>query len=66
MNKQDAIEWAGGVKNLARLLKVWPQAIYKWGDTVPPHHAATLHIVSGGRLLFDAKNYANMEDIKNG
>ena len=36
MNKQTAIKKAGGVRQLAGLLKISTQAIYKWPDKVPP------------------------------
>lgn len=35
MKTKDAIRMAGGTKELADALGIWPQAIYKWGDRVP-------------------------------
>lgn len=35
MNKQTAIKKAGGVRQLADLLKISTQAVYKWPDKVP-------------------------------
>ena len=35
MTTQEAIDHFGGVKELAAALGIWPQAVYKWGDTVP-------------------------------
>lgn len=35
MKTKDAIAAFGGVHELALALKIWPQAIYQWGEFVP-------------------------------
>ena len=35
MKTEDAIAAFGDAKKLADALGIWPQAIYKWGETVP-------------------------------
>ena len=35
MDKQTAINLAGGIPALARLLGITPEAIYQWGNTIP-------------------------------
>ncbi len=39
MTKQEAIELFGTIRKLADALGVTEQAIYAWGDTVPPLRA---------------------------
>jgi transcriptional repressor of cell division inhibition gene dicB len=39
MKTDDAIAAFGDAKKLADALGIWPQAIYKWGDEVPPLRA---------------------------
>jgi hypothetical protein len=36
MKTSDVVAEFGGVKALADALGIWPQAVYRWGDTVPP------------------------------
>jgi hypothetical protein len=35
MRKQEAIDWAGSVAQLAQRLNVTVQAVYAWGDEIP-------------------------------
>ena len=42
MNKQTAIQKAGSVRALAQLLGVTHQAVYAWGDELPPLQAYRL------------------------
>lgn len=39
MLTKDAIKRAGGTKELADALGIWPQSIYRWGKYVPPLRA---------------------------
>lgn len=42
MKTKDAVEAAGGVRQLAELLGIWPQSVYEWGEDVPPLRAYQL------------------------
>jgi hypothetical protein len=35
MRTKEVVALFGGVKQMADALRIWPQAIYAWGDTVP-------------------------------
>jgi len=50
MTTQEAIEFYGGKKKLAEVLKCWPNAIYNWGDYPPMVRQYELEVKSKGKL----------------
>jgi len=50
MKTQDAIEFFGGIKELAAALEIWPHTIYKWGETVPKRRQYEIEVKSNGKL----------------
>lgn len=53
MLSQDAIDFFGGVKKLSDALGIWPQAVYKWGETVPDLQAYKIQVLSKNKLMVD-------------
>lgn len=51
MKKADAVEWAGGMRELGRILDISYQAVHAWPEDVPPERQEDLFIKSGGRLI---------------
>jgi DNA-binding transcriptional regulator YdaS (Cro superfamily) len=45
MNKTKAIEKAGGLRALARLLDITPSAISQWGDALPQARLWQLKVI---------------------
>lgn len=39
MKTEEAIKAFGSIKALADALGIWPQAVYSWGEYVPPLRA---------------------------
>ncbi len=50
MKTQEAIDYWGGVKNLADDLNTWPQTIYQWGEYPPMGRQYEIEIKSDGQL----------------
>ena len=50
MKTQEAIDFYGGVKELAHVLGVWPQVIYSWGNEPPMARQYELEVKTGGKL----------------
>lgn len=50
MKTQEAIDFYGGVKELANVLGVWPQVIYSWGNEPPMARQYELEVKTGGKL----------------
>lgn len=53
MKTQDAVDFYGGIKELAAALKVWPQVIYTWGDTPPMARQYEIEVKTEGKLKAD-------------
>lgn len=53
MKKKDVIEYFGSVKKTADALKLWPQAVYNWGEEVPKSAQYRIEIVTKGKLKVD-------------
>ena len=51
MKTADAIEFFGGIKELAKVLEIWPHNISRWGEKVPPSRAYELEVKSNGKLV---------------
>jgi hypothetical protein len=49
MKKVDAIEAFGSVKALADALDIWPQAVHKWPEDVPPLRAYQINEILDNR-----------------
>lgn len=45
MNKTQAIEKAGGLRALARLLDITPSAVAQWGDALPQARVWQLKVI---------------------
>lgn len=57
MKTSEAINLFGNVANLARALDISVQAVYQWGDTVPPLRAFQIRdIEAAGAINKDAGN----------
>jgi len=50
MTTQEAIDHYGSVRRLAKALKIWPHAIYRWGDYPPEARQYQLQVLTGGKL----------------
>ena len=53
MKTKEVIEYFGGIKRLSRQLDVWPQSIYKWGDTVPLSIQYKIQVLSHNHFIAD-------------
>lgn len=56
MKTNEAIEFYGGVKELAATLNVWPQVIYSWGDEPPMARQYELEVKTNGKLKASLNN----------
>jgi hypothetical protein len=59
MKKKDAIDYFGGVKNLADALGIWPAAIYQWGEYVPELQGYKIQVITKNKLKQETTNNAN-------
>lgn len=50
MKTQEAIDYYGGIKQLADELGTWPQTVYQWGEYPPMGRQYELQIRTGGKL----------------
>jgi hypothetical protein len=50
MKTQDAVDYYGGIKELAQELGIWPHNIARWGEFVPKSRAYELQVKTGGKL----------------
>ena len=55
MNTKDAIEYFGGIKQLAEALDIWPHVIYRWGDNPPMARQYEIEVKTKGKLKAEAK-----------
>lgn len=53
MTTQEAIDYYGGIKQLADALGTWPQAIYNWGEKPPEARQYELEVKTKGKLKAD-------------
>ena len=53
MTTQKAIQYFGGIKELATALDIWPHAIYRWGERPPLPRQYEIEVKSGGALKAD-------------
>lgn len=51
MLKADAVQWAGGIRELAGVLGISYQAVHSWPDEVPQDRQEELFIASEGALV---------------
>lgn len=56
MRKQDVIEEYGGPAEVARVLGVSKQAVYRWGEIIPERRAARLGKLNK-KLVYDPSFY---------
>jgi hypothetical protein len=47
---KQAIDYYGGIKNLADALGMWPHVIYRWGEHPPKARQYELEVKTGGKL----------------
>lgn len=59
MRTDAAISHFGSVAKIAEVLDLTEQAVYQWGDMVPPLQAARLHKRAGSDLPFDPDEYVD-------
>jgi hypothetical protein len=53
MTTNDAIAYFGGRRQLAEVLKIWPQVIYSWGEKPPMARQYELEVKTKGVLKAD-------------
>lgn len=56
MKTQEAVEFFGGVKQLADALGVWPQVVYKWGESPPIGRQYEIQVKTNGKLIAEDAN----------
>lgn len=55
MKKVDAIKYFGSPTKVAKVLGIYPAAVYQWGEDVPRLRAFEIERITGGKLKADAK-----------
>lgn len=50
MKTQDVIDHYGGVRQAAQALGISTQAIYGWGEDVPPMRQPHIQVLTNGKL----------------
>ena len=60
MRKQDAIDFFGGIPELAKALGIGRHAIYQWPDTVPELRARQLADLTKYTLKFEPDHYTKI------
>ena len=59
MLKSDVLKhFEGNGAEVARQLGIKRAAVSKWGERIPPNHAAMLDRLTGGALRFDPQDYS--------
>jgi hypothetical protein len=53
MKTQEAIDHFGGIRQLAEVLKTWPQTIYQWGEYPPKGRQYELQVITDGKLVVE-------------
>jgi len=53
LKTEEAVRWYGGVKRLADALGVWPQVVYKWGESPPMARQYEIQVRTKGELKAD-------------
>lgn len=56
MKTQEAVDFFGGVKELASKLKIWPHVIYRWKEYPPMSRQYELEIKTNGALKAEKQN----------
>jgi hypothetical protein len=64
MDKETAIELAGSIPNLARILGVSRSAVYGWGASLPERHVWHLKLLRPEWFREDAKEARETETAK--
>ena len=50
MTTQEAINYYGGIKNLAAELNIWAHVIYRWGEYPPKARQYEIEVKTNGQL----------------
>lgn len=50
MTTKEAIDYYGGIKQLAAALGIWAHVIYRWGKHPPMARQYELEVKTGGKL----------------
>ena len=50
MTTKQAIEYYGGIRQLANALAIWPHNISRWGEYPPEHRQYELQVKTEGEL----------------
>lgn len=53
MTTKEAIDYFGGIKQLAEALAIWPHNVSRWGDRPPMSRQYEIEVKSGGKLEAD-------------
>lgn len=59
MKTQEAIDHFGGIRQLAEVLKTWPQTIYQWGEYPPRGRQYELQVITDGKLMVENDSFEN-------
>lgn len=57
MKTQEAIDYFGGIRQLAEVLKTWPQTIYQWGEHPPRGRQYELQVITDGKLMVENDSF---------
>ena len=58
MKKNEAIEYYGGVIQLAAALGIKPQSVSQWGELIPEGRAYKIEVLTDGHLKVNKADYA--------
>lgn len=61
MKTKDVVEFLGGVRKAAEALGISTQAIYNWGEEVPPMRQAHVQLVTRGKFKMDKPAYGSKQ-----
>ena len=56
MKTKQAVEYFGGIKQLAEVLDIWPHVIYRWGDNPPMARQYEIEVKTKGKLKADKED----------
>lgn len=55
MTTNDVLDYFGGMKQAARFLDIYPQAVYQWGERPPMSKQYELEVKTNGELKADVE-----------
>lgn len=55
MTTEEAVEFFGGVKPLAKVLNCWPNEVYRWEEHPPRGKQFEIQVKSAGKLKVEVE-----------